>query len=202
MIYVYVACTTFGLLYAIVSAVFGSHGFDHGGLHHGGIGAHHTGGDNADVPSPFNPLVIASAIVSFGAIGLITKLGFDLKDLLSAVIALASAGSIGALIFFGVVRFMYGSQSDSTYSINDLIGAEADVITDIPESGAGEIAYLVNGGRYNLPARSYNGVPIKKGEVVKIREISGNFACVTQKMSIEDFEIIERNKKQSNQTEN
>lgn len=68
MFYIYIGCLTFGVLYSIISAVFGSHGFDHGGLHHAGIDIHGDA-DGADLPSPFNPIVIASAIATFGEIG-------------------------------------------------------------------------------------------------------------------------------------
>ncbi len=148
--------------------------------------------DNADSPSPFNPLVMASAITTFGAIGLISMKGFGLGDLASTIVALGFAGAIGAALFFGIVKFMYGSQSNSVFSLNDLIGTQADVITPLPEKGLGEIAYVANGTRYTLAARSLEGKQIKRGAAVIIREIAGSVAVVQQKLTIDDIELYDR----------
>ena len=87
------------------------------------------------MPSPFNPLVIASAITAFGAFGLIGKAGFKWGDLISTIVALAFAGAVGTIIFFGIVKFMYNSQSNSMFSLDELTGTEAEVTTPVPENG-------------------------------------------------------------------
>ena len=184
LLYVFIGCLTFGALYSVISLVLGGHGFDHGS----GADVHH-GGEAADGPSLFNPLVIASAITAFGAVGLISNKGFGMSDLLSTVVALAFAGAIGAAIFFGIVKFMYGSQSNSVFSLNDLAGTEAEVITPVPENGLGEIAYVANGIRYTLSARSADERLIARGSTVFIREVAGNVAVVQKKLTIDDIEL-------------
>ncbi len=92
-----------------------------------------------------------------------------MPDILSTVVALGFAGGIGALIFFGIVKFMYGSQSNSVFSLNDIVDTEAEVITPIPAGGMGEITYVANGIRYNLSARSSDGEDISRGATVIIR---------------------------------
>ncbi len=156
---------------------------DHDGIHHT------SHGDDADSPSPFNPLVMASAITAFGAAGLISMMGFGLDSLVSTIVALGFSGAIGAALFFGVVKFMYGSQSNSIFSLDDLIGFEAEVITPLPEKGLGEIAYKVNGMRSTITARSMDGTEIRRGAEVVIREISGSVAVVQQKLTIDDILI-------------
>jgi hypothetical protein len=200
LLYVFIACLTFGIGYSAVSAIFGAHGFDHSGVDHGGFnGSAHGHGDtdSSGNPSFFNPLVIASAIATFGAVGIIGKAGLGMSDLLSTVIAMAGAGVIGAAIFFGIVKFMYGSQSNSTFSLNELIGMEAEVITPVPEKGMGEIAYYVNGARYNLSARSLYGKYIARGATVNIKDIQGNLGIVTQKVNIEEYTYEEDKNKRS-----
>lgn len=189
MLYVYIGCLSFGVVYALVSAVLGGHGFDHGVDGHGGLDGH--GGDTADMPSPLNPLVLASAIATFGAVGIISKLGFSMGDMASSILSLGFAGLVGAAVFFGVVRLMYNSQSNSLYSQEELIGIMAEVITPLPEKGLGEIACSINGMRYTYTARSVNGSPISRGEMVCIRNIAGNIAEVAPKVSIEDMETLE-----------
>lgn len=226
MLYVYVGCLTFGIIYSLVSALLGSHGFDgdgadhsgldihcdgidHGGLdihcdgvdhggfdihidgvEHGCLDVHNDAGVDSDVdtPSPFSPVVIASAITAFGAMGLIGKIGFKMSDFVSALVSLGIAGAVGAAIFFGIVKVMYNSQSNSTYSQNDVIGFDAEVITPIPSSGLGEIVYVINGVRYNLAAKSADSEGIGRGEIVKIRNILSNVAIVVPKMTLEDYD--------------
>ncbi len=161
------------------------HGADIG--HDAGTHNHASHGDDADSPSPFNPMVIASSITTFGAIGLISMTGFGLDSLMSTIVALGFAGTIGVALFFGVVKFMYGSQSNSVFSLEDLIGFEAEVITPLPENGLGEIAYKANGIRSTLSARSTEGVAVKRGTAVIIREIVGSVALVQQKLTIDDI---------------
>lgn len=186
MLYVYIGCFTFGMLYSLISAVLGGDGADGGA---DGIDLDvDAGGDGVDIPSPLNPLVIASAITAFGAAGLIAKLSFKLSDMVSSLLALGFAGLIGAVIFFGVVKLMYGSQSNSTFSMEDLIGIEAEVITPLPSNGLGEIAYIMNGVRYNMTAKSAYQKEIPRGEKVIVKEIAGNVAVVTQIVTIDEVD--------------
>lgn len=198
LIYVYIGCLTFGTLYAFASFLLGGHGADHGSLDHGGLdhsgldhGTVDSGGDSADLPSPFNPLVLASAIATFGAVGIISKMGFSMGDFSSAALSLGFSGMVGAAMFFGVVKLMYDSQSNSTFSVEDIVGCEAEIITPIPEKGMGEIVLVYNGIRYNFSAKAYNETSIGRGESVVIKAVSGNTALVAQKLSIEDFENME-----------
>lgn len=163
-------------------------GHDAAGIDAGHDGVQHAShGDDTVSPSPFNPMVIASAITAFGAVGLISMTGFGLDSLMSTIIALAFSGAIGAALFFGVVKFMYGSQSNSVFSLEDLVSFEAEVITPLPEKGLGEIAYKAKGIRSTISARSMDGTEIKRGAQVIIREIAGNVAVVQQKLTIDDI---------------
>lgn len=191
MLSVFIGCLSFGVAFSVLSMFFGSHGGGHGGFDHGGGIGGHSGVDHADTPSPFNPLVISSAITAFGAVGLIAKTGFHMGDMLSTLFGLGFAGAIGTAIFFGIVKFMYGSQSNTVFSLTDLVDTEAEVITPIPANGMGEIAYVINGIRYNLCARSYPGEDIQRGAKVIIREISRNAALVQKKIDLDDLSLYD-----------
>ena len=193
MLYVYIVCLTFGVVYSVVSAFLGGHGWDHGGMDHAGGGGHGSA-DTADAPSPFNPLVIAGAIATFGAVGLIGKKGFGMTDLMSVLVSLGFAGAIGAGLFFGIVKFMYGSQSNSAFSQSDLAGKDAEVLTPVPEKGLGEIAYVANGIRYTMSAKSFYGEQIRRGETVRIKEVANNTALVARKMTLEDLELSDEDR--------
>lgn len=200
MLFVYIGCLAFGILYSLGALILGGHDAGHGGgFDHGGGDVH--AGDSADMPSPFNPLVMASAISTFGAAGLVGKIGFGMGDIKSSLLGLVFAGIIGTVMFFGVVRFMYNSQSDSTFSISDLAGYEGEVITPIPEKGMGEISYLINGVRYSIPARALEG-SLNRGEAVRIKEVSGGIAYVSRKLTLEDLDSIEIENRESDQRKN
>jgi membrane protein implicated in regulation of membrane protease activity len=181
-----------------VDGMDGVDGLDGADADHDGGTHQRADGDDAGSPSPFNPLVMASAITTFGGVGIISMVGFGMNSFISTIIALASAFVIGAALFFGVVRFMYGSQSNSVFSHDDLINIEAEILTPIPENGFGEIAYMVNGIRSTLSAKSTEGNPIRRGATVIIREIDGSVAMVQQKMTIDD--IVLENTSQNSQT--
>lgn len=178
MLYVYVGCLFFGILFSTVSFLLDGHDFDLDGIHADGAGA----------PSILSPLVLTSAITVFGGTGIVSMLGLNMSGVSSMFVSLVLAAIIGAAIFFGVVRFAYNSQSNSSFSQNDLIGLECEVITPIPLKGVGEIAYVINGERHSLPAKCISDT-IAKGEVVLIREIAGNAAFVSRKMNIEDIDF-------------
>jgi len=198
MLYFYIGCLAFGALYSIASFLLGGHGFDHSGMDHGG----HGGGDSADIPSPFNPLVIASAITVFGAAGLIGKAGFGMGTFPSAILAVLFAAIVGTVMFFGVVKLMYDSQSDSTYSEEDLAGIEAEVITPVPAKGMGEIACVVKGVRYNLTAKTDTGEEITRGRIVRIRSVAGGIALVSPKITIDELDFLKEDRKEDRKETN
>jgi len=226
LLYVYITCFTFGVLYSIVSAIFGSlGGGDHGGIDdvgidsgeimhgsidHGSIDLAEAESDvnsyaadgDTDTPSPLNPTVLFSSIAAFGAIGLIGKLGFSMTDLASALMSLACAGIVGTVMFFGVVKLIYSSQSNTRFSINDTIGLDAEVNIPIPAEGLGEIVCIINGMRHTMAAKSYDSVSIGRNETVKIRKIAGNVAIVSRKINIYEYTFDEAGTIQTNETEN
>lgn len=166
-----------------------AHGAGTGNAANAAHAQHSDVSDTAGSPSPFSPVVMASAITTFGAVGLISMMGFGLSGLASTFVALGFSGAIGAAIFYGIVKFMYGSQSNSLFSLDDLIGCEADVITPVPAKGLGEIAYTVKGIRSTLAAKSLEGCEIRRGTPVIIREIAGSVAVVQRKLTIDDIEL-------------
>lgn len=171
-----------------------------GGMHHG-----HDAGDSADSPSPFNPLVIASCITVFGAAGLIGKLALRMGDLASSGFALGFAALAGITLFYGVVRIMYKSQSNTTFSLNQLAGTPATIITPIPGKGLGELSCVVNGIRYNLAAKALYDEDIARGEEVVIVEVADNVARVARRIQIDEVDpadMFDRNDLKKKETNN
>lgn len=178
---VYAICFGVGLLFALVSAFFGHVGgghFDTGhgpGGHSGGSHGHAEGGTGLhDMPgfAAIGPTTIATFVTAFGALGMILC-RLEATHRYSGLIAVAGALTIATLVgwFFSVI-FRH-TQSSSEGQVAALIGQSATVITPIPISGVGEIAYVQGGTRYSAPARTEDGKTVASGATVWIVRIVG-----------------------------
>lgn len=172
---IYGICLVTGLIFTVVSVLAG-HFFGHSGHVAGSGGNVEAGADSSDAPgiSIFSPTIIASFITAFGGFGLI----FTQFDKTSNAVISAPLSLLGGLVVAGVLlvffRYVFShTQSSSESRVARLIGAEANVITPIPENGMGEIAYVVGETRYTAPARSENGVAVANGRTVKITRVVG-----------------------------
>jgi membrane protein implicated in regulation of membrane protease activity len=178
---IYGICLVVGLLFTLTSVMFG-HFFGHGG-HVDGSGGHvEAGADNSDAPgiSIFSPTIMASFITAFGGFGLIfTQFPKTSNAAISAPLSLLGGLAVaGVMLVF--LRYVFGhTQGSSESHVVQLVGAEANVITPIPENGVGEIAYVVGGTRYSAPARAENNAAVANGRTVKIVRIVGSQFYVT-----------------------
>jgi membrane protein implicated in regulation of membrane protease activity len=175
---VYAICFFVGLLFTLVSAFFG-HLFGGHDLHvHTdlGTGGHAEAGyQDTGLPglSPFSPTTIALFITAFGGFGLI----FSRIEATRNVWISLPLSILGGLVIAAAVLWLFGmvfhnTQGSSESRVGTLVGHTATVITPIPPSGVGEIAYVQFGTRYTAPARELNGVAVANGQTVKITRIS------------------------------
>ncbi len=133
-----------------------------------------TGFDFINV-SPFSLAMFGTA---FGMVGLITRLWYEMAPIPSLLWALG-IGFIFGVGAQAVFIYVLSPSRSSHFSLqSDAIGREAEVITTIPESGLGEVAYNNVSGRVRLAARSVEGQTIRNGQVVVIKRISGRVAFV------------------------
>jgi len=173
---IYLFCLVLGLVFTLFSVVAG-HFFGGHGDHVGGSGGHaEAGADSSDMPgiSIFSPTIIAAFITAFGGFGLIfMEIPATSKPLVSAPLAVISAALVASALYRFLNMVFTHTQGSSESRVAELVGAEASVITPIPENGVGEIAYVVGGTRYTAPARVDNGIPIPNGRSVIIRRVVG-----------------------------
>jgi hypothetical protein len=173
----YFACFAVGFLYAFISSVLshlfggdGDHGgdFGHGDVGHGDIG-------HADAALPIlSPTIIAAFVTGFGGTGILVSY-LTRWAVVSGVITAVIGGLLLAGSAFGLLSFIYSrTQGGSEYQTSELTGIGAEVITTIPESGFGEIAYEIRGSRVNAAARSVDGHPIAKHSHVTIAKVVGS----------------------------
>jgi membrane protein implicated in regulation of membrane protease activity len=175
---VYLFCLGIGLVFTLLTVLFGH--FMGGGhdVHVGGSGGHaEAGGDMSDMPgvSIFSPTIITTFVTGFGGFGVIYhQIPATRNPLISAPLAAISGMALAACVLWILRQLFRSTQSSSESKILHLVGAEAHIITPIPENGVGEIAYVQGGSRYTAPAREESGVAIPSGKAVKISRIIGS----------------------------
>jgi membrane protein implicated in regulation of membrane protease activity len=181
---IYIICLGVGLVFTLMSAIFGHiFGGGHGG-HVDGSGGHaEAGADSSDMPgvSALSPTVIASFVTAFGGMGIIFS---QFKATNQPVIS-ASLAVLGGLIIASVVLWLLRglfshTQSSSESKVASLAGMTATIISPIPANGVGEIAYVQAGSRYTAPARLEDGIASAgNGKLVRITRIVGSQFYVT-----------------------
>ncbi|MBN2983455.1 MULTISPECIES: NfeD family protein [Cohnella] len=124
-----------------------------------------------DAHELFQPVVVTGGITVFGGTGLLLS---RYSSLPAAGVYAASVG-IAALIAIGMyfvyVRPMKNSENSTGYSIQDLAGKRAEVLTPIPAAGCGEVLVRVGAGNSNHVAASFEGVEVEAGTPVVVVEV-------------------------------
>lgn len=174
---IYLVCFGVGLLFTIISAfladIFGGHEV-HVDL---GTGSHAEAGFGShDMPgfSPLSPTTLFTFLTAFGGLGMVfASFESTRNPLIGAPLALLGAFAIAAMVFVMFQRIFNYTQSSSEGKVGELWGETATVITPIPPSGVGEIAYVQTGSRYSAPAREESGAGVEMGKTVVITRIVG-----------------------------
>ncbi|HEX4263788.1 MAG TPA: hypothetical protein VH597_05565 [Verrucomicrobiae bacterium] len=179
---VYLFCLAVGFVFVVVSAMLG-HLFGGAHGHVGGSGGHaEAGGDSSDSPgvSLFSPIIMAAFVTSFGAFGLaFSQIEATRRPLLSAPLAIVGAFIVASALVAVLRKVMRASDSSSESRVSSLPGCVATVISAIPASGVGEIAYIQAGTRYTAPAREEDGLSVSTGKAVTITRIVGQQCYVS-----------------------
>jgi membrane-bound ClpP family serine protease len=166
---VYIGLLLFGVVYALVTGAFGWLS----DLGSSDIHVDASGHLDAGHFHPISGTTVATFITGFGGGGIVGH--YLLQWPLLPGLALASAAGLGlAAAAFGVLELIFKqTQAGAEYEVAELVGSEAEVITPIPDQGAGEIVYIARGQREKAPARSSGGAAIPKGRPVVIERVTG-----------------------------
>ena len=141
-----------------------------------------------------SPMRIAIWLTFFGLTGLFVSRALPFLHFLSIIPAFF-AGMLMAQLFSGLICWAIDRfQSPSLHGNDDLIGTLATVNTPMASDKTGEIVYVIDSTRCNLPARPVGadaGAEIKRGAKVMIVEIKNNVALVepvTDPMLLENMQ--------------
>ena len=169
---VFMTCLIGGVLFALISLIFGdllSHALD-GALNF----------VSADSLTFLQPMTLVGSITVFGGAGLLlskySMFGIAAIVLLSICIAIAA----GTAVFFLYVKPMENSENSIAFTLRSLSGLAGEVIVPIPESGYGEVLVRAGGGVTNQIAASFDGVPIPSGTAVVVVEVKESVLYVSE----------------------
>ncbi|MCU6708985.1 protease [Paenibacillus sp. J5C_2022] len=168
----YMACLIGGILFALVSIVFG----DWLGQALDGV----LDFLSADGLPFLQPMTLIGGITVFGGAGILLERYSPLGAFVIALLAVLIAIVAGALVFFLYVRPMENSENSIAFSVKSLSGALAEVITPVPEKGYGEVLVKVGAGVTNQIAASFEGKPIASGATVVVVEVKDDTLYVSE----------------------
>jgi hypothetical protein len=124
------------------------------------------------------PIVIGTYLIGFGLNGLILRVLFHLPSKESFIAAQVSSIAISTVVLVIAKKFLSDSAAELKGSA--LYGMVAHVSLAIPETGIGAIAYVQDGKRVTMPARSRTGISITKGSQVVIVDLQTRVALVEE----------------------
>lgn len=172
---VYLALLGLGVVYALVAGAAGMIG-DGGDVH---VDA--SGHLDAGHPSPLSPTLIATFITGFGGGGAVAHYMLEWRTV-PGLLTATGCGLALAVAAFAIMESIFKqTQAGAEFREDALTGRDAEVITAIPEGGAGEIAVIVKGQREALPARRADGGAVSRGRLVVIEKVAGSTAFVRVK---------------------
>ncbi len=164
----------------------GSHGHAHGVGRASAAGRARLSQASSWTLSWLSPLTVAAALLWFGGAGLIAEsslAGF-------AVLPAAVAALVGAFLLRSMMRLLVEAATPPLEQGAE--GALATVNATIRPDAAGEVIYSVEGLTRSSPARSLDGMTIKRGESVAIVKSSQGIAWVAPLSEPEIKEVPER----------
>jgi hypothetical protein len=150
---------------------------------HEQTGAH----DPRTEPQPFvNRQSVAALLTLFGAAGYLL-LRFSPLATGTVVAVAVAAGAVG-FVLSGLLLKVWALPSARRDVVDDrylMQGHPATVTRAIPAGGEGEIAYEVDGRRWTVAARSWDGAPIDAAADVAIERVEGGVAYVEEWAQVE-----------------
>ena len=161
---VYMVCLVGGLIYTLISLIFGDTISDLLG--------------QLQLPV-VEPIVLVSGLTAFGGAGYLLSRFTSLSWLVVLLLAIAIGGGLAVAAFFVWVKPMSKAENSTGYSMNQLGGKLGEVNTTIPADGLGEVLLpMISGTTYHMAA-SLERRAIQQGTRVVVVEVRDHVLYVT-----------------------
>ena len=120
--------------------------------------------------SSLMPILLAF-VAMFGIGGLFGTQVLELSSAQAGIVGVVF-GVFGAILAWGLFRFLKSSVTESPYSQQDLVGLEAYVTVAIPKTQWGTVSLEVEGMTQEFRATASGDIP--RGQTVRISGVAGN----------------------------
>ncbi|HBZ81398.1 MULTISPECIES: serine protease [Brevibacillus] len=153
---VYMVCLVSGIIYTVLSLLFGD--------------AVSDWLDHFHLPL-FQPITFVSGLTAFGGAGYILSRFTSLSDLVVFVLSAVIGAGLAVFAYFLWVKPMSQAENSTGYSMTQLGGKLGEVGTTIPAEGLGEVLLpMLSGTTYHMAA-SLERVSIPQGTRVVVVEV-------------------------------
>lgn len=161
MLEMYWAFFGFGVLFAIVTLIFG---------------------DVLESESfPFlQPIVLVVGVTIFGAAGILLTNYSAMNAFATLLLSIIAAILLSVAMYFLYVKRMKGAENSISFSINDLVGRIGEVNTSIPSTGYGEVVIHMGASFTHQIAASFDKDSISEGVRVVVVEVKDDTLYVTK----------------------
>ena len=160
MVEVYWSCLIGGVLFALLTILFGD---ILGDVFDGIFETLHF--------DFLNPMVLVGGITIFGGSGVMLSRYTQVEPLLVALLSLIIALALSIVLYFTYVKPMKNSENSTGYSMQDLVGKIGEVTVPIPVGGYGEVLLKVGAGNTNQIAATLDQDEIPTGTRVVVGDI-------------------------------
>ena len=167
----YWSCLIFGVIFAIITILFGDL-----------LGNHFDGYIyffSLDHLEWLQPTVIVGGITIFGGMGLMLTKYTELVNSLVITFSLIAAIILSVFTYFIYIKPMKNCENSSGFFMRDLIGKTGEVVVPIPVIGCGEILIKIGAGNTNQIAASHDKVELSVGAQVIVIDVRENILYVS-----------------------
>ncbi|HWR41921.1 protease [Sporomusa sp.] len=162
MLEIYWGCLIFGVIFAVVTLLFGD-------VLHSALSV--SPEFSFDHLAWLQSMVVVGGITSFGGAGVLLTGYTELTGSEVIMLSLFAAIVLSVLVYFVYVKPMRNCENSSGFFITDLIGKTGEVIVLIPAGGFGEVLIRIGAGNTNQTAASHDKVELPAGTRVVVAEI-------------------------------
>lgn len=163
MLDIYWICFSGGVLFALVTLVFGDIlGDIFGGLFDS------LSMDHLDF---LQPMVLVGGLTIFGGSGIMFNQYTNLDPFMVAALSLMISVILSILIYFAYVKPMKNSENSTGFSQKDLVGKIGEVSVPIPAEGYGEVIIRIGAGNTNQIAATLDHDEIPMGSRIVVGEV-------------------------------
>jgi membrane protein implicated in regulation of membrane protease activity len=172
MIEIFWGCLIGGALFAVVSLVAGdvfNHGLDS-----------ITDALSFDHLDFLHPTTIASAVTTFGGVGVLLARYTSLQTVPMLSVAIAVSLMIAVALHFVYVKPMRNSENSVGFSMREFTGQIGRITIPIPATGYGEVMIRMGAGNSCQVAASHDGEWIPAGTQVVVVDVIENVLYVSR----------------------